>query len=71
MQAEQEICIRMGKRIRQLRRNRGMRQIDLTEKADISVTHLSDLENGRREIGLIMIHRLANAFDVHPADLLK
>jgi len=71
MQPEHEICIRVGKRIRQLRRNRGMRQIDLTEKADISVTHLSDLENGRREIGLLMIEKLAKAFDVHPADLLK
>ncbi len=35
------------------------------------MTHLSDLENGRREIGLLMIERLANAFGVPPADLLK
>ncbi len=71
MQSGVDIRVRVGRRIRQLRRNRGMRQIDLVEKASISKTHLSDLENGRREIGLLMIEKLANAFGVHPADILK
>ena len=54
-----------------MRRNREWRQVDLVERAGISRSQLSDLENGRREIGLLMIEKLAKAFNVAPADLLK
>jgi transcriptional regulator with XRE-family HTH domain len=66
-----DIRIQVGRRIRQLRRNRTWRQIDLCEKSGISASHLSDLENGRREICLLTIERLAKAFGIPPADLLR
>jgi len=66
-----ELVARVGKHIRRFRRKRGWRLIDLAEHAKISKTHLSDLENGKRAIGLLTLESIANALEVHPADLLR
>jgi len=66
-----DICKRFGRKVRSLRLARGWRQIDLAEHADLSPTHISGLETGKREPGLRAIERLARALDVHPADLLR
>ena len=62
---------RLGKRIRGLRRERGWRQIDLAAHADLSKTHICDLELGRREIGLDALFKIAGALEVKASDLLK
>jgi len=38
-------------KIRDLRRQRGWRQIDLAAHAELSKTHICELEVGRREVG--------------------
>jgi transcriptional regulator with XRE-family HTH domain len=65
------ICIQLGKRIQKLRRARGWRQIDLAAHAELSKTHVSDLERGYREIGLLALRRVAHALDMKMSDLLK
>jgi transcriptional regulator with XRE-family HTH domain len=65
------IRIRLGKRIRELRMDRGWRQIDLAVHAELSKTHICDLETGRREVGLEALDRIAVALDTKPSDLLK
>lgn len=66
-----DIRIKVGKRIRQLRRNREMTQLDVVKLCGISRTHLSDLENGLREVCLLTLEKLAKAFNVPPSELLK
>jgi transcriptional regulator with XRE-family HTH domain len=66
-----DICIRLGKKIRELRRQRGWRQIDLAAHAELSKTHINELEAGKREVGLKALERLAEALDLKISDLMK
>ena len=66
-----DICIALGRRIRQLRKERGWRQIDLAEEAGIHENYVSDIENGRKEICLRTLQTIARTFDLSIADLMK
>jgi transcriptional regulator with XRE-family HTH domain len=66
-----DICVRFGRRLRELREARGWSQDYLAETSGIGRTHISQLENGRREAGLRMVETLAGAFGVTAAELLK
>jgi transcriptional regulator with XRE-family HTH domain len=66
-----DICIQLGRKIRELRRQRGWRQIDLAAHAELSKTHVSELEAGKREVGLRTLERLAAALDMKISDLTK
>jgi transcriptional regulator with XRE-family HTH domain len=66
-----DICVALGERIRQLRQERGWRQIDLAEEAGIHENYVSDLEQGNKEVCLRTLQAIAKAFDLTVADLLK
>lgn len=65
-----DICIALGERIRQLRLERGWRQIDLAEEAGIHENYVSDIELGHKEICLRMLKTVAGAFGMKTAKLL-
>lgn len=66
-----DICIALGERIRQLRKERGWRQIDLAEETGIHENYVSDLETGRKEICLRTLQNVARAFGMKTVDLLQ
>jgi len=66
-----DICIRFGKRVRELRKEKGWRQLDLAEQARISENYVSDLELGRKEVCLRTLEALAAALKVAIPDLMK
>ncbi len=57
--------------LRCLRQQRGMSQEDLALASGLSQTYLSDVERGKRNIGIDNIQRLADALKVNPSDLLQ
>lgn len=61
----------MGNRIRQLRRERGWRQIDLAESAGISENYVSDIETGKKEICIKTLQLVANSFNLPISELMK
>jgi transcriptional regulator with XRE-family HTH domain len=65
-----DICISLGKRILNLRKARGWRQIDLAEQAGINENYVSDLEYGRKEICIRTLQTVAQAFDMKTSELL-
>jgi transcriptional regulator with XRE-family HTH domain len=65
-----DICVALGERIRELRMDRGWRQIDLAEQAGIHENYVSDLETGHKEICLRTLQTVAAAFEMKTADLL-
>jgi transcriptional regulator with XRE-family HTH domain len=65
-----DICISLGKRILNLRKARGWRQIDLAEQAGINENYVSDLEHGRKEICIRTLQTVAQAFDMKTSELL-
>jgi len=52
-----------GRNLFQLRKSRGLTQEELAERAEISVHHLSDLENGLAEPGYHVLKKLRKALD--------
>ena len=58
-----------GSTLRRLREEAGLTQEDVADRADIHWTYLSQVENGKRNLGLENIVYLARAIGVTPSDL--
>ena len=56
-----DICVRIGRRIRVLRTERGWTQTMLADHAELTREHLSELENGHKEIGVRTLEKIAQA----------
>lgn len=59
------------KRIRAARRKKGMSQAELADKVGISVPYVSDVENGKKTIGVDIFLRIAEALQVSTDWLLR
>ncbi len=60
-----------GDRIRRHRAERGLSQAELARRVPVHDTYLSDVENGRRNIALTNIVRLAQALEMDAGKLLE
>ena len=60
----------IGKRIKEIRLNKGMSQEKLSELSNISVPHMSHIETGSTKLGLPTIVRIANALESSVDELL-
>jgi len=61
----------VGKRIQKARRAIGMSQVALAEKLDISVSHLSDIENGKTNYGVDIFMAITEALQISADKLLS
>ena len=59
-----------GRRLREIRKQRGLTQEALAESADLSGNYISDLELGRKVPSLTILVRLSQALEVGTTDLL-
>ena len=66
-----DICVRFGKRIRQLRTERGWTQIDLAVHTGLGRVFISDVERGTKEPCLRSIEILAIGFDMTVPQLFR
>jgi transcriptional regulator with XRE-family HTH domain len=66
-----DICVRFGKRIRDLRKKRGWTQVYMATHTGLGSVYISQLEHGKKEPGLRTIEILAISFDLTPAQLLR
>lgn len=53
--------LEIGARIKSLRLNKGIKQIELAKMAGISNTYLSDIEKGRTDPSIKTLTKIANA----------
>lgn len=63
--------MKIGRRIRVLRTELGWSQIMLADHAEIAREHLSELENGHKEIGIRTLARIAAALNVTLSKFLE
>lgn len=61
----------LGSHLRSLRKNIGLSQEDVADKAGIHVTYLSGIERGFRNPTVLNLRRLANALGVSIRDLFS
>ncbi len=67
----EEICTVVGQNIRRLRRQNGWTQTYLSIHAGVGRNYISDVERGRKEMGLRNLHLLARSLGVPVLELLK
>lgn len=67
---EKELLWKFGQKLKQLRADRNMSQIELAEKINMEKSNLSRLESGRNNPKLITIIKIANALGVTFNELL-
>ena len=61
----------IGQKIRELRTSQNMSQFVLAEKANVSPTYISYVENGQKGLSLDSLIRLANALNATADELLQ
>lgn len=71
MSSDNDICVRVGGRIRELRNKRGWTQFDMAEHLGIDRSYLAEVETGKIEICLRNLALIAQGFDLSVWQLLK
>lgn len=61
----------IGKRIREIRIQRGLTQEIMAEKADVSIAHYSDIERGVTNFSVRILIRIAETLNVSTDELLR
>src|SRR5690242_9407373 len=65
-----EVVLRFGDRLREVRLSRGMTQAELAGQANVSTAYVGRLERGKAAPGIDLVARLAQALGSTAADLL-
>ena len=60
-----------GKKISEIRKEKGFSQEKLALEADIDRTYMNDIEKGSRNISLKIAHKLSEALNIPLSNLLK
>ena len=61
----------LGKAIVQLRKQRGLAQEKFANDAEIDRRYMSDIENGKRNISIDVIERVANCLNIRVSELFS
>jgi transcriptional regulator with XRE-family HTH domain len=57
-----DIRVRFGQRLRDLREQRGWTQVELAEKLGLDRSYLADIERGHRNVSLVNLQLIALGF---------
>ena len=63
--------VRLGRRLSQLRKKRGLSQTQLADMAQIGRAHLSQIENGAVAARIDTLYAIAQALDLTLEELLR
>jgi transcriptional regulator with XRE-family HTH domain len=59
-----DIRIKIGLRIRELRKAKGLSQEQLALKAEIDRTYMASVENGKRNVAIVNVEKILTALDI-------
>ena len=68
-----DLLVLLGKRIKKLRIERGMSQVDLVARmqGNIDTTNISRIESGRTNPTIYSLYRLSEALEISMSELVK
>lgn len=61
----------VGKRIKELRNNKGISQETLAHEAGLDRTYITSVERGKRNISVVNLEKIANALDVNLSEFFN
>lgn len=67
----EDIRVRFGKRLRQLRNQRGWTQVELAERLGLDRSYIADIERGNRNVSLVNLELIALGFDLTLTELFR
>jgi len=62
--SEKEYLKRLGSKIAELRRKKGLSQLDICVEIKMEKSNLSSIENGRQNVTSLNLYKIANAIGV-------
>ncbi|MCY1719119.1 helix-turn-helix transcriptional regulator [Prolixibacteraceae bacterium Z1-6] len=60
----QEVKTKVGQVVREVRKRRGLTLVELSEASTVSVSHLSEIEKGKRIPSIIVLKKIAKVLKV-------
>jgi transcriptional regulator with XRE-family HTH domain len=66
-----DIRARFGLRLRSLRKEKGLTQVELADYLGLRRTYVSDLERGKRNVSLLTMEIIARGFKLSVSQLLR
>ncbi len=70
-EGQQRVKKRFGARLRALRKARKLSQEKVALASDLDRSYVGRIERGESNVGLVNIHRIADALKVEPAELFR
>jgi transcriptional regulator with XRE-family HTH domain len=69
--SNENITVRFGKRLRELRKKRGWTQVEMADLLGIDRSYISDMERGKLNVCLPTLEVLADGFKLTMAKILE
>jgi len=66
-----DIRVRLGNRVRSLRKERGLTQVELAEMLGVDRSYLSEIETGKKDPSLRVLKTIADGFRLTLSQLLN
>jgi len=69
--SNENITIRFGRRLKDLRKKKGWTQVQMADALGIDRSYISDMENGKLNVCLPTMEVLAQGFDISMSKLIS
>jgi len=66
----EDIRVRIGRRLKKLRKKRGWTQVQMAEQFGLDRSYLADVEHGKRNISIVNLEIIARGFGLTLSRLL-
>lgn len=67
----EDIKVKFGQRVKELRLAKGYSQEKLAEISDLDRTYIPGIEAGKRNVSLVVVEKIAKAFTISISELLN
>lgn len=68
---QEKILINFGKRVREVRKHKGLSQEYLADLCGIDRSYIGSVERGERNVSLVNIGKIASALEIDLSDFFK
>jgi transcriptional regulator with XRE-family HTH domain len=67
----EDIKIKFGLKVKDLRITKGYSQEKLAELADLDRTYIPGIESGKRNVSIVVVEKISKAFNITISELLN